>query len=44
MMNSRRTLFSTVYVWESMVLSSVLLLHIIPLCANGEYMFELLLL
>ncbi|KAK7139164.1 hypothetical protein R3I93_016329 [Phoxinus phoxinus] len=36
MMNSRRTLFFTVYVWESMVLSSVLLLHIIPLCANGS--------
>ncbi|XP_048058196.1 chondroitin sulfate proteoglycan 5b isoform X3 [Megalobrama amblycephala] len=36
MMNSRRTLFFTVYGWESMVLSSVLLLHIIPLCANGS--------
>lgn len=41
MMNSRRALFFTVYVWESMLLSSVLLLHIIPLCANGEYKFEL---
>ncbi|XP_051729513.1 chondroitin sulfate proteoglycan 5b isoform X4 [Ctenopharyngodon idella] len=36
MMNSRRTMFFAVYGWESMVLSSVLLLHIIPLCANGS--------
>ncbi|XP_077051628.1 chondroitin sulfate proteoglycan 5b isoform X3 [Siphateles boraxobius] len=36
MMNSRRTLFFTLYVWESMLLSSVLLLHSIPLCANGS--------
>ncbi|XP_005159572.2 chondroitin sulfate proteoglycan 5b isoform X3 [Danio rerio] len=34
MMNSRRTLFSAG--WESMVLSSVLLLHIIALCVNGS--------
>ncbi|XP_058609366.1 chondroitin sulfate proteoglycan 5b isoform X3 [Onychostoma macrolepis] len=33
MMNSRRTLFSAG--WESVVLSSVLLLHIAPLCVNG---------
>ncbi|XP_016341487.1 uncharacterized protein LOC107688356 isoform X2 [Sinocyclocheilus anshuiensis] len=34
MMNSRRTLFSAG--WESVVLSSVLLLHIAPLCVNGS--------
>ncbi|XP_073677839.1 chondroitin sulfate proteoglycan 5b isoform X2 [Garra rufa] len=33
-MNSRRTLFSAG--WESVVLSSVLLLHIAPLCVNGS--------
>ncbi|XP_067281313.1 chondroitin sulfate proteoglycan 5b isoform X4 [Pseudorasbora parva] len=36
MMNSRRALVFAVCGWESMVLSSVLLLHIIPLCANGS--------
>ncbi|XP_016150359.1 uncharacterized protein [Sinocyclocheilus grahami] len=34
MMSSRRTLFSAG--WESVVLSSVLLLHISPLCVNGS--------
>ncbi|XP_050992773.1 chondroitin sulfate proteoglycan 5b isoform X3 [Labeo rohita] len=33
-MNSRRTLFSAG--WESLVLSSVLLLYIAPLCVNGS--------
>ncbi|XP_043073307.1 chondroitin sulfate proteoglycan 5b isoform X4 [Puntigrus tetrazona] len=37
MMNSRRTLFSAG--WESVVLSSVLLLHVAPLCVNGGSSF-----